>query len=124
MATRTDAKSRVLSRREIEAQIANGRSIVIVDNKVLKVDAWLPYHPGGDKAIRHMVGRDATDEVVRYVFFSATRKRRVLTKSVQFSLDTNTRVYASLPDRSNRGTMDQFPATDTRRKVQDTRRAQ
>jgi delta8-fatty-acid desaturase len=58
-------KVKVLSRRDIEAHIANGRSIVIVDNKVLKVDAWLPYHPGGDKAIRHMVGRDATDEVTR-----------------------------------------------------------
>lgn len=67
MAARTDRKSKVLSRREIAAQIANGRSIVIVDNKVLKVDAWLPYHPGGDKAILHMVGRDATDEVTRYV---------------------------------------------------------
>lgn len=67
MAARTDRKSKVLSRRDIEAQIANGRSIVIVDNKVLKVDAWLPYHPGGDKAILHMVGRDATDEVTRYV---------------------------------------------------------
>jgi delta8-fatty-acid desaturase len=67
MATQTDRKSKVLSRRDIEAQIANGRSIVIVDNKVLKLDAWLPYHPGGDKAIRHMVGRDATDEVTRYV---------------------------------------------------------
>lgn len=56
----------MLSRDEIEAQIANGRSIVIVDNKVLKVDAWMPYHPGGDKAMRHMVGRDATDEVTRF----------------------------------------------------------
>lgn len=45
--------------------IAEGRHIVIVENKVLKVDAWLPYHPGGDKAIKHMVGRDATDEVHR-----------------------------------------------------------
>jgi delta8-fatty-acid desaturase len=58
-------KARVLSRMEIEALIANGRSIVIVDNKVLKVDAWMPYHPGGDKAIQHMIGRDATDEVTR-----------------------------------------------------------
>jgi len=66
MAALADRKSRVFSRREIEAQIANGRSIVIVDGKVLKVDAWLPYHPGGDKAIAHMVGRDATDEVTRY----------------------------------------------------------
>lgn len=59
-------KSKTVSRREVEVQIASGRSIVIVDNKVLKVDAWLPYHPGGDKAIRHMIGRDATDEVTRY----------------------------------------------------------
>ncbi|KAF1945708.1 fatty acid desaturase [Clathrospora elynae] len=66
MDARTDRKSRIISRREIEAQIAGGHSIVIVDNKVLKVDAWLPYHPGGDKAIRHMIGRDATDEVTRF----------------------------------------------------------
>jgi len=66
MAAQAKNKSSIWSRRDVEAQIANGRSIVIVDNKVLKVDAWLPYHPGGDKAIRHMVGRDATDEVTRY----------------------------------------------------------
>lgn len=53
----------VISRGEIEALIAEGRTIIIVNNKVLKVDAWRPYHPGGDKAILHMVGRDATDEV-------------------------------------------------------------
>ena len=53
----------ILSREQIEALIAEGRKVVIVDGRVLKVDAWLPYHPGGDKAILHMVGRDATDEV-------------------------------------------------------------
>ncbi|SPQ25856.1 31456c05-337c-4b0b-b20b-7b3879bfa6e3 [Thermothielavioides terrestris] len=53
----------VLSRREIEALIAEGRTIIIVDQHVIKADAWLKYHPGGDKAIMHMVGRDATDEV-------------------------------------------------------------
>jgi delta8-fatty-acid desaturase len=53
----------ILSRRQIEGLIANGRSIIIVDQKVLKVDAWIPFHPGGEKAIQHMVGRDATDEV-------------------------------------------------------------
>ncbi len=51
------------TRREIEGLIADGRKIIIVDQKVLKLDAWLDYHPGGDKAILHMVGRDATDEV-------------------------------------------------------------
>jgi len=56
----------VLSARQVEALIAQGRSIVIVGGHVLKVDGWLRYHPGGDKAIMHMVGRDATDEVTAY----------------------------------------------------------
>ncbi|OJD15767.1 hypothetical protein AJ78_04024 [Emergomyces pasteurianus Ep9510] len=56
-------KDNVLSRREIEGMIADGRCIVVVDGQVLKLDAWLGFHPGGDLAIRHMVGRDATDEV-------------------------------------------------------------
>ena len=67
MNAQAQRKSRVYTRREIEGLIAAGRSIVIVDQKVLKVDVWLPYHPGGDKAIRHMIGRDATDEVQRFV---------------------------------------------------------
>jgi delta8-fatty-acid desaturase len=52
-----------LSRRQVEGLIADGRSVIIVDQRVLKVDPWLKYHPGGAKAIMHMVGRDATDEV-------------------------------------------------------------
>jgi delta8-fatty-acid desaturase len=59
----TSQKDRLYSRRQIEGLIADGRSIIIVDQKVLRVDAWLKYHPGGEKAIQHMVGRDATDEV-------------------------------------------------------------
>ncbi|KAI9840739.1 MAG: hypothetical protein M1838_003933 [Thelocarpon superellum] len=58
-----ERKNVILSRRQIETLIAQGRKIIIVENKVLKVDGWLKYHPGGDKAIMHMVGRDATDEV-------------------------------------------------------------
>lgn len=53
----------LISRREIEALIFEGRHIIIVDQYVLKVDPWVKYHPGGDKAIKHMIGRDATDEV-------------------------------------------------------------
>ncbi|KAI9868401.1 MAG: hypothetical protein M1813_005844 [Trichoglossum hirsutum] len=59
----TACRSKSLSRRQVEGLIADGHSVIIVDGKVLKVDAWLKYHPGGDKAIMHMVGRDATDEV-------------------------------------------------------------
>ncbi|PHH58455.1 hypothetical protein CDD81_5805 [Ophiocordyceps australis] len=43
--------------------IADGRKIILFRQYVLKVDAWIPYHPGGDKAILHMVGRDATAEI-------------------------------------------------------------
>lgn len=57
-----------MSRDEVEAMIANGRKIILVDNFVLKVDAWLKYHPGGEISILHMVGRDATDEVKACVF--------------------------------------------------------
>ena len=57
----------LLSRRQVEGLIADGRSIIIVDQRVLKVDAWMKYHPGGDKSIMHMIGRDTTDEVNAYV---------------------------------------------------------
>jgi delta8-fatty-acid desaturase len=66
-------RERVFSRREVEALIAEGRSIIVMNGKVLKVDAWLKYHPGGDKAIMHMIGRDATDEVTAYVADYANR---------------------------------------------------
>ncbi|KAL1984666.1 hypothetical protein VTN96DRAFT_8792 [Rasamsonia emersonii] len=58
-----DRKQRIISRREIEGMIADGRHIVIYDGRVLKTDAWIKFHPGGDKSIKHMVGRDATDEI-------------------------------------------------------------
>lgn len=57
----------LLSRREIEGLIAEGAHIFILDQHVVKRDSWIPYHPGGEKAIRHMVGRDATDEITAYV---------------------------------------------------------
>ena len=60
-------KDVVLTRPEIESMIAEGKTIVIVNNRVLRVDSWLKFHPGGDMAILHMVGRDATDEVTAYV---------------------------------------------------------
>ncbi|ELR01909.1 hypothetical protein VC83_04194 [Pseudogymnoascus destructans] len=60
------SRSRVLSRRQIEGLIANNQSIVIFDNKVLRLDKWLERHPGGKLPIQHMVGRDATDEIKIY----------------------------------------------------------
>ena len=57
----------VMTRNQIETLIAEGRKIIILNQHVLKVDAWLPYHPGGQTAIQHMVGRDATDEITQCV---------------------------------------------------------
>ena len=60
-------KETVLTRRQVECLIARGKTVIIVNHKVLHVDAWLKHHPGGDKTIMHMVGRDATDEVTACV---------------------------------------------------------
>jgi len=56
-----------LSRREIEGLIAEGANLFIIDQLVIKADSWIPYHPGGEKAIQYMVGRDATQEVTAFV---------------------------------------------------------
>ena len=65
-APRTSRKDTLLSRRYIEGLIAEGKHVFIFENRVLKVDSWIKFHPGGDKSIQHMVGRDATDEINAY----------------------------------------------------------
>jgi delta8-fatty-acid desaturase len=62
-------KDAILSPRETKDLIANGRCIFILDNKMIKADAWLNFHPGGLKATQHMAGRDATDEVTAHVSY-------------------------------------------------------
>ncbi|KAL4957423.1 fatty acid desaturase-domain-containing protein [Aspergillus filifer] len=56
-------KTRLYTRRQIESLVANNHKIIILDDEVIKADAWIPYHPGGEKAILHLVGRDGTDEI-------------------------------------------------------------
>lgn len=56
-------RNRIFSVREVEDRIARGQTIVIADNRVLRLDGWLKNHPGGILAVRHMIGRDATDEI-------------------------------------------------------------
>ena len=72
-------KDRIIRREEIEALIAEGRTLFIHDGNVLKADAWRPFHPGGDKAIMHMVGRDATDEVNASVYESTSLSQGITT---------------------------------------------
>ena len=87
------------SRREIEGLIAEGRKIIILGDQVLRVDAWLPYHPGGDKAILHMVGRDGTDEITALHSGS-------------------TGAHAKVCDRKNTWKMGKFLAADTGGNIQ------
>lgn len=56
-------RHRLLSPRQIESRIADGQIIVIYNQHALRLDSWLMQHPGGQLAILHMVGRDATDEI-------------------------------------------------------------
>ncbi|OKL61989.1 hypothetical protein UA08_02547 [Talaromyces atroroseus] len=75
-----DRKQRIISRREIEGLVADGRHIVIYDGRVLKTDAWLKFHPGGPTSIKHMVGRDATDEI--NALHSAETRKRMLSYQI------------------------------------------
>ncbi|ORY84401.1 fatty acid desaturase [Protomyces lactucae-debilis] len=65
-----------LSRTAVEERIDQGEILVIYQNQVLKLDHWLARHPGGDKAILHLVGRDGTDEMDRYHAKETTRRMK------------------------------------------------
>lgn len=56
-------RDRVLDPKEVEGMIADGHTIVVFQDMILRLDGWLQKHPGGRLAILHMVGRDATDEM-------------------------------------------------------------
>lgn len=60
------SSKRIFSRAEIEHRIAQGDAIVLYEHHVLRLNKWIKYHPGGDKAVYHLVGRDATDEMDAY----------------------------------------------------------
>lgn len=60
------SRDRVMTPEAVDSLIADGNTIVIYEDYVLKLDSWLPKHPGGKLAIMHMVGRDASDEINAY----------------------------------------------------------
>ena len=57
------SRDQILSPETVDGMIANGDTIVIFEDYVLRLNSWLERHPGGRLAILHMVGRDATDEI-------------------------------------------------------------
>lgn len=52
-----------ISKEDFEKRVQGGQILIIYNNKVYKLNKWLKYHPGGELAIRHMIGKDATDEI-------------------------------------------------------------
>ncbi len=59
-------RDKFLTRSDIEHLISQGHIIVIYNEWAIKMDNWVKNHPGGDTAVYHLVGRDATDEMNAY----------------------------------------------------------
>ncbi|KAL7409821.1 fatty acid desaturase-domain-containing protein [Mrakia frigida] len=45
------------------SQIIEGSLLLVHEDKVYKVNAWLMSHPGGEQLMLHFIGRDATDNI-------------------------------------------------------------
>ncbi|KAI9004586.1 fatty acid desaturase-domain-containing protein [Gaertneriomyces semiglobifer] len=56
----------ILTRADIDERGEKGDVLVIIDHKVYDLTKFLKVHPGGDLAILHMKGKDATDAVLAY----------------------------------------------------------
>jgi sphingolipid 8-(E)-desaturase len=71
------------TRSEVAGRILAGDTLFIRDGRVIKVPKfWLDQHPGGELAILHFVGRDATDET------NAFHSPEALSRMMSFSVGT------------------------------------
>ncbi|KAI9249509.1 fatty acid desaturase-domain-containing protein [Phascolomyces articulosus] len=52
-----------LTRLDIQERVKQGDALFIFENKVYKVNRFMKKHPGGELAIRHVLGKDVTDEI-------------------------------------------------------------
>lgn len=52
------------TREEVFEKVQEGSLWIVFKGKVYDVTKWISYHPGGELSIRHMVGKDATDQIV------------------------------------------------------------
>ncbi|KAJ8331335.1 hypothetical protein QVD99_001619 [Batrachochytrium dendrobatidis] len=57
---------RQFARADIIERAKSGETIIIVHHKVYNLTKWVKYHPGGDLAVRHMSGKDATDAMIAF----------------------------------------------------------
>ncbi|RKP12913.1 fatty acid desaturase-domain-containing protein [Piptocephalis cylindrospora] len=49
---------------DVREMVERGRKVLMFRGQVLDVTRWLPYHPGGEEALLHGIGRDMTDEII------------------------------------------------------------
>lgn len=61
------SRDNILTAAAVERLIADGQTIVVYEDSILRLDGWMDRHPGGRLAVLHMVGRDSTDEMKAYV---------------------------------------------------------
>lgn len=66
MTDQADTKTRTVSRSDIIERILQGQNIVIYERQAINLTRWAKVHPGGELAVLHFVGRDATDEMTAY----------------------------------------------------------
>jgi delta8-fatty-acid desaturase len=52
-----------ITRKDLNDRVKQGEVLIIYNDKVYKVDRWIKSHPGGELAIKHVIGKDATDEI-------------------------------------------------------------
>ncbi|KAJ8656314.1 hypothetical protein O0I10_008108 [Lichtheimia ornata] len=61
--TTTSQERVVLTQQQVEERVKQGEALFIFENQVYKVDRFIHKHPGGELAIRHVLGKDVTDEI-------------------------------------------------------------
>lgn len=66
-----------LTRAQLAKRIAHGETLVLRGRTIYMLDNWLKRHPGGELAILHFVGRDASDEIEVYHSEETLRRMRV-----------------------------------------------
>ncbi|CAO1634175.1 unnamed protein product [Sympodiomycopsis kandeliae] len=70
------------SRSQLAERIAQGETLVLRERTIYKLDSWLSRHPGGELAILHFVGRDASDEIEVY------HSEEILRRMAAFAIGT------------------------------------
>lgn len=54
----SSVQKKIYTREEIAQRIVDhGDLLVIYCNKIYRLNSWIKYHPGGEMAILHMIGK-------------------------------------------------------------------